>query len=144
MRRPTVGSGLSFSLGTSPTKGRSLSPNSVSRLTPELEAKGSPRWERDGGSELEILGIEEFPRCIFTCASMDSLPWALELCFKELRVALVAFFFLSASFICGCGGKERAPESEAVGVGRRGKGREALLAVSDIAECREMKVNHRR
>ena len=133
-----------FSLRTSPTKGRSLSPNSVSRLTLELEAKGSPRWQWNGGSELETLGFEEFPRCIFTCASMDSLPLALELCFKELGVALVAFFFLSASFFCGCGGKERAPESEAVGVGRRGKGGEALLAVSDIAECREMKVNHRR
>ena len=59
-------------------------------------------------------------------------------------MALVAFFFLSASFFCGCDGKERAPESEAVGVGRRGMGGEALLAVSDIAECREMKVNHRR
>ena len=141
---PDSGVKVFFSLGTSPTKGRSLSPNSVSRLMLELEAKGSPHWERDGGSELETLGFEEFPGCIFTCASMDSLPLALELCFKELGVALVAFFFLSASFFCGCGANEPAPESVAVGVGRQGKGGEALLAASDIAECRKMEVNHRR
>ena len=77
----------------------------MSRLTLELEAKGLPRWERDGGSELETLGFEVFPRCIFTCASMDSLPLALELCFKELGVALVAFFFLAAFFFVDAAAK---------------------------------------
>ena len=71
----------------------------MSRLTLELEAKGSPSWERDGRSELETLGFEEFPRCIFTCASMDSLPLALESCFKELGVALVAFYFVGIFFL---------------------------------------------